>query len=81
MKKSFGRWLPATLAALVLASFALTPYADAAGRGGGGGGGGGGGRGGQAAVAPGTYSVKLTVDGRSYSQPLTVKPDPREGSR
>ena len=46
MKKSFGRWLPATLAALVLASFALTPYADAAGRGGGGGGGGGGGRGG-----------------------------------
>jgi len=46
MKRSFGRWLPATMAVFVLASFALTPYADAAGRGGGGGGGGGGGRGG-----------------------------------
>ena len=28
-------------------------------------------------VAPGTYTVKLTVDGRSYAQPLTVKQDPR----
>jgi photosystem II stability/assembly factor-like uncharacterized protein len=28
-------------------------------------------------VAPGTYSVKLTVDGKSYTQPLTVKMDPR----
>jgi hypothetical protein len=28
-------------------------------------------------VAPGTYTVKLTVDGRSYTQPLTVKMDPR----
>ena len=26
---------------------------------------------------PGTYTVKLTVAGRSYSQPLTVKLDPR----
>ena len=26
---------------------------------------------------PGTYTVKLTVDGRSYTQPLTVKIDPR----
>jgi hypothetical protein len=28
-------------------------------------------------VAPGTYTVKLTVDGKSYTQPLTVKMDPR----
>jgi len=26
---------------------------------------------------PGSYSVKLTVDGKSYTQPLTVKMDPR----
>jgi photosystem II stability/assembly factor-like uncharacterized protein len=29
------------------------------------------------AVAPGQYRVKLTVGGRSYEQPLTVKMDPR----
>ncbi len=29
------------------------------------------------AVAPGTYSVRLTVDGQSFLQPLTVKMDPR----
>lgn len=28
-------------------------------------------------VAPGTFSVRLTVNGRAYSRPLTVKPDPR----
>ena len=28
-------------------------------------------------MPPGRYSVKLTVDGRSYTQPLLVKPDPR----
>ena len=45
MKISFGKWFPALAAALVVASFAMTPYADAAGgRGGGGGGGGGGAR-------------------------------------
>jgi hypothetical protein len=26
---------------------------------------------------PGTYTVKLTVNGKSYSQPITVKQDPR----
>ena len=46
MKISFGKWLRATLAAFVLASFAMTLCADAAGRGGGGGGGRGGGGGG-----------------------------------
>jgi photosystem II stability/assembly factor-like uncharacterized protein len=29
------------------------------------------------AVMPGRYTVKLTVDGQSYTQPLTVKIDPR----
>jgi len=28
-------------------------------------------------VAPATYTVKLTVSGKSYTQPLTVKMDPR----
>jgi photosystem II stability/assembly factor-like uncharacterized protein len=28
-------------------------------------------------VSPGTYTVKLTVDGKSYTQPITVKQDPR----
>ncbi len=28
-------------------------------------------------VAPGHYTVRLTADGRSYSQPLTVRLDPR----
>jgi len=41
-----------------------------------GGGGGGFGRGG-VNVLPGTYTVKLTVDGKSYAQPLVVKMDPR----
>ncbi|HEY7289623.1 MAG TPA: hypothetical protein VH583_07290 [Vicinamibacterales bacterium] len=52
------------------------PQPSAGGRGRGAGGGGGG-RGGQPPVAPGSYSVRLTVNGQSYSQPLTVKPDPR----
>ncbi len=28
-------------------------------------------------VSPGTYTVKLTVGGKSYTQPITVKQDPR----
>ncbi|GAC1446551.1 MAG: hypothetical protein NVSMB56_06310 [Pyrinomonadaceae bacterium] len=28
-------------------------------------------------IVPGTYTVKLTLDGRSYTQPLVVKIDPR----
>jgi photosystem II stability/assembly factor-like uncharacterized protein len=28
-------------------------------------------------VMPGTYKIKLTVDGKSYTQPLTIKMDPR----
>jgi len=56
--------------------------------GGGGGGGRGGGGGGAVPhrtypgvnspwVAPGTYAVRLTVNGKSVSQPITVKMDPR----
>jgi hypothetical protein len=58
---------------------ANAPDAQAAGgRGGRGGrGGGGGGRGGAPALQPGAYTVRLTVDGRTYTQPVTVKPDPR----
>jgi photosystem II stability/assembly factor-like uncharacterized protein len=41
------------------------------------GGGGGFGRGGATTVLPGTYSVRLTVGGKSYTQPLVVKMDPR----
>jgi photosystem II stability/assembly factor-like uncharacterized protein len=52
-----------------------TPAAGSGGRGGGGFGGGG--RGGAPLVQPGTFTVKLTVNGKSYTQPLTVKPDPR----
>jgi photosystem II stability/assembly factor-like uncharacterized protein len=44
---------------------------------GGGGGGGGFGRGGAAVVLPGVYTVRLSVGGQSYTQPLVVKMDPR----
>jgi photosystem II stability/assembly factor-like uncharacterized protein len=30
-----------------------------------------------AALEPGDYTVRLTVDGKTYTQPVTVKPDPR----
>jgi photosystem II stability/assembly factor-like uncharacterized protein len=49
------------------------PAAPPAGRGGRGGGG----RGGQQGLAPGSYTVRLTVDGQTYTQPVLVKPDPR----
>jgi photosystem II stability/assembly factor-like uncharacterized protein len=41
------------------------------------GGGGGFGRGGGALALPATYTVKLTVEGVSYTQPLVVSRDPR----
>jgi photosystem II stability/assembly factor-like uncharacterized protein len=55
----------------------LRPTPPARPAGGGAGGGGGFGRGGASAVLPGTYTVKLTVGGKSYTQPLNVKMDPR----
>jgi photosystem II stability/assembly factor-like uncharacterized protein len=58
------------------------PVAPAGGRGGGrgaggGGGGGGGGRGRGGAPLVGTFTVRLTVDGKAYTQPLVVRADPR----
>ena len=64
------------------------PAAPAGGRGGGGrgagggaagggGGGGGGGRGRGGAAQLGTFTVRLTVDGKTYTQPLVVHADPR----
>ena len=54
----------------------LRPEAPSGGRGRGGRGGGG--RGALPPVAAGGFSVTLTVNGRSYTQPLRVTPDPRE---
>jgi hypothetical protein len=45
------------------------------GRGGGGGGGGFGG-GGAARVAPGTYKVTMTANGKTYTSTITVRQDP-----
>ena len=53
-----------------------TPPARASGGGAGGGGGGFFGRSAGSAL-PGNYTVKLTVDGKSYTQPLILKWDPR----
>jgi photosystem II stability/assembly factor-like uncharacterized protein len=53
----------------------LRPQPATGGRGGRGGGGG---RGGAPPVAPAAYSIRLTVNGRSYTQPLAVKADPRK---
>jgi hypothetical protein len=41
------------------------------------GGGGGGGRGGTQGLQPGAYTVRMTVDGKTLTQPVTIKPDPR----
>jgi len=42
-----------------------------------GGRGGRGGRGGSPVLQPGSYSVRLTVDGQTYTQPAVIKADPR----
>jgi photosystem II stability/assembly factor-like uncharacterized protein len=36
-----------------------------------------GGRGGAGGLRPGQYTVRLTVDGVTFTQPVTVRPDPR----
>jgi photosystem II stability/assembly factor-like uncharacterized protein len=36
-----------------------------------------GGRRGAGGLQPGEYTVRLTVDGKTYTQPVTIKPDPR----
>jgi photosystem II stability/assembly factor-like uncharacterized protein len=59
----------------VIWDFRPTPPQRPAG--GGGGGGGGFGRGGATSVLPGVYRVRLTVEGKTFTQPLVVKSDPR----
>ncbi len=44
-------------------------------------GGGGGFRRGPVRLLTGTFTAKLTVNGQSYTQPFTVRPDPRSGAR
>jgi photosystem II stability/assembly factor-like uncharacterized protein len=60
-----------------------TPVAPPPAGGGGGrsGRGGGGGRGGGAPLLTGTFTARLTVNGQSYTQTFTVKPDPRSKDR
>jgi hypothetical protein len=54
----------------------LRPTPPAGGRGGRGGGGFG--RGGAPMVAAGAYTVRLTANGKTQTQPISVVPDPRE---
>jgi photosystem II stability/assembly factor-like uncharacterized protein len=56
-----------------------TPAAGGRGRGATGGGPGGGGRGRGGSVQHGSYTVRLTVDGKTSTQPLLVRADPRGG--
>jgi hypothetical protein len=72
MKRSFGKVLPAALAALVLASFAMAPYADAAGDRGGRGGGGGGGGGARASGGGGAGGAQARSGGGGAKQSAQV---------
>ena len=63
MKRSFGKLLPAAVAALVVASFAMAPYADA--RGGGGAAAAGGGGGARAGGGGGRQVDSTRVDSRT----------------
>jgi len=83
MNRSFGRLIGVAVAAIVLASFAMAPYADAAGRGGGGGGGGGrasaggGGGGGARAGGGGGDRAAAGGGGRQNAQVNNSKADAR----
>jgi photosystem II stability/assembly factor-like uncharacterized protein len=52
--------------------FRITPAAGSAAAGGGGSG-----RGGGASAPPGSYTVRLAAGGKTYTQALTIKPEPR----
>jgi hypothetical protein len=39
-----------------------------------------GGRRGPVGLEPGSYTIRMSVDGQTYTQPVTVKPDPRGGA-
>jgi len=56
---------------------AVAAPAGGAGRGRGGRGGGGGGRGGAQGLEPGLYTVRLTANGTTLTQPAVLKADPR----
>jgi photosystem II stability/assembly factor-like uncharacterized protein len=74
----FGRGNQAPPARDACTAAAPPPPADnAAGGGRGRGGRGGGGRGGAPGLMPGGYTLRLTVDGQAYTQPVAIKPDPR----
>jgi photosystem II stability/assembly factor-like uncharacterized protein len=70
----FGR---GAAAAAVTDACTGSQIAGGGGRGRGGRGGGGGGRGGAQVMPAGQYTVRLTVDGQTYTQPAIVKADPR----
>ena len=78
----FGRGGGAPAARDACSPAGAAPDASAAEAGGGGrgrgrGGRGGGGGRGAGGLQPGQYTVRLTVDGQTYMQPVTIKPDPR----
>ena len=79
MKTSFGKLLPVSLVALVLAGFAMAPYADALAAGGRGGGGGGGARasgaggGRQAAAGGGGRQAAQVNDSRADARTNNVR--------
>jgi hypothetical protein len=56
----------------------LAPPIDPTRERGAGGGGGGGGRGSGPVIVPGSYTVRLAAGGKTMTQPLTVRIDPRE---
>jgi hypothetical protein len=64
----FGRGAIAPLVVDACTRGAAAPAPTPAGRGG---------RGGAAILPTGQYTVRLTVDGQTYTQPVTIKPDPR----
>jgi len=68
---------PATSAGMHRFVWDFRPQPAPAGAGRPGGGGGGGGRGGAAPMPPGRYSVRLTANGVTLTQPFNVRPDPR----
>jgi hypothetical protein len=72
-----GGGAPAVDACTAPAAEGAAPAAAAARGGPGRGRGGRGGRGGNTGLQPGEYTVRLTVDGKTYTQPVAVKPDPR----
>jgi photosystem II stability/assembly factor-like uncharacterized protein len=72
-RRGFGRGAAAPPAVDACHPAGAAPDETAGGRGGRAGGGGRG----TAALPPGPYTVRLTVNGQTYTQPVMVKPDPR----